>query len=129
MSYRGVEVSLEGQQHVPSAVGPMTRSLSSMILVTKLVIEVEPWLLDSQLSPMPWKSDVFEDSSTRSLVVGVIPDDGVVKVHPPIARVFCETIAKLQSAGHEIVEWDTSLHSKCIAIMVRRLQLWKRTDL
>jgi amidase len=121
MSYRGVEVSLEGQQHVPSAVGPITRSLSSMILVTKLVIEAEPWLLDPQLPPIPWKSDVFEDSSTRSLVIGVIPDDGVVKVHPPIARVFRETVAKLQGAGHEVVEWDTSLHSKCIAIMVRRL--------
>jgi amidase len=119
LSYRGVEVSLEGQQHVPSAVGPMTRSLDSMILVTRLVIEAEPWRHDSQLPPLPWKSDVFKDFSARSLVIGVIPDDGVVKVHPPVARVFRETVAKLQEAGHEIVEWDASLHSECIAIMVR----------
>jgi amidase len=125
MSYRGVEVSLEGQQHVLSAVGPMTRSLSSMILVTKLVIEAEPWLSDSQPPPVPWRSDVLENFSTRSLVIGIIPDDGVVKVYPSIARVFRETVAKLQSAGHEIVEWDTSLHSECIAIMVRRSQVWK----
>ena len=118
MSYKGVEVSLEGQQHVPSAVGPMTRSLSSMVLVTKLVIEAEPWLIDSQLPPMPWKNDVFERFSLKSLVIGIIPDDGVVKVHPPVARVFRETVAKLQGAGHEIVEWDTSLHRTCIDIMV-----------
>jgi amidase len=42
-------------------------------------------------------------------------------VHPPIARVLRETTAKLQGAGHEIVQWDASLHSKCIAIMVRCL--------
>ncbi|KAH0290043.1 amidase [Aureobasidium namibiae CBS 147.97] len=117
MSYQGVEVSLEGQQHVPSAVGPMTRSLSSLVLVTKLVIEAEPWLSDSQLPPMPWKNDVFGRFSSKPLVIGIVPDDGVVKVHPPIARVFRETVTKLQGAGHEIVEWDTSLHRACIDIM------------
>jgi amidase len=89
-----------------------------MTLVTRLGIEAKPWRYDSQLPPIPWKSDVFKTFSARSLVIGVIPDDGVVKVHPPIARVFSETVAKLQEAGHEIVAWDASLHSRCIAIMV-----------
>ncbi|KAI4718768.1 acetamidase [Aureobasidium sp. EXF-10727] len=117
MSYRGVEVSQEGQQHVPSAVGPITRSLSTMTLVTKHVIEAKLWSLDSQLPPMPWKSVVFEDLASRPLVIGVMPDDGVVKPHPPIARVFRETVSRLRTAGHEIVEWDNSLNSECIAIM------------
>ncbi|KAI5236025.1 acetamidase [Aureobasidium subglaciale] len=117
MSYKGVEVSLDGQQHIPSAVGPMARSLSSLTLVTKLVIEAEPWTSDSQLPPMPWKPAVFEDYSTKQLVIGIMPDDGVVRVHPPSARVFRETVAKLQTAGHEIVEWDTSLNRECISIM------------
>ncbi|KEQ93055.1 hypothetical protein AUEXF2481DRAFT_349578 [Aureobasidium subglaciale EXF-2481] len=117
MSYKDVEVSLDGQQHVPSAVGPMARSLSSLTLVTKLVIEAEPWTSDSQVPPMPWKSAVFENYSTKQLVIGIMPDDGVVRVHPPIARVFRETVAKLQTAGHEIVEWDTSLNRECISIM------------
>lgn len=121
MSYRGVEVSIDGQQHVPSAIGPMTRSLSSMTTVTKLVIEAEHWKLDSQLPPIPWRNDIFEAFSSRSLVIGVVPDDGVVKPLPPIARVFRETVTKLQAGGHEIVEWDTSLNTRCIAIQVSRL--------
>ncbi|KAJ1706282.1 hypothetical protein NYO67_11551 [Aspergillus flavus] len=36
----GVEVSLDGQQHVPSAIGPMAKSLSSLTVVTKLVIAI-----------------------------------------------------------------------------------------
>ena len=124
MSYRGVEVSIEGQQHVPSAVGPMTRSLNSMIAVTKLVIEAEHWKLDSQLPPMPWRNDVFETLSSRPLVIGIMPDDDVVKPLPPVARVFRETVAKLQAAGHEIVEWDVSLNRRCIAVQVSHFQIF-----
>ena len=60
--------------------------------------------MDSQLPSMPWRKDVFETFSSRPLIVGIMPDDGVVKPLPPIARVFREIVAKLQTAGHEIVE-------------------------
>jgi amidase len=96
----------------------MARSLSSLTLVTKLVIEAAPWTMDPQLPPIPWRENVFQDFSTRLLVVGAMLDDGVVKVHPPIERVFCELVTKLKAAGHEVVEWDSSLNSKCIDIMV-----------
>ncbi|KAI9039902.1 amidase [Aspergillus affinis] len=119
MSYRGVMVSLDGQQHVPSAVGPMARFLSSLILVTKLVISTAPWTIDPQLPPIPWREDVFQDLTTRPLVIGSMLDDGVVKVHPSIERVFCELVARLKAVGHEVVEWDSNLNSKCIDIMVR----------
>lgn len=119
MSYQGVAVSTDGQQHIPSAVGPMTRSLSSLTTLTKAMIEAELWTMDAQLPPMPWKEPVFEDYTQRSLVIGVVPDDGVVRVHPPIERVFKDAVAKLEQAGHEIVQWDTSLNAHCIDIMVK----------
>jgi amidase len=118
MPYQGVAVSTEGQQHIPSATGPMARSLCSLTTVTKAVIETEMWTLDAQLPPIPWQEHTFEDFSQRSLVIGIMPDDGVVRVHPPIERVFRETVTKLEGAGHEIVQWDTSLNAHCIAIMV-----------
>jgi amidase len=118
MTYQGVAVSTDGQQHIPSAIGPMARSLCSLTAVTKAVIETQMWTLDAQLPPMPWQEHTFEDFSHRRLVVGVMPDDGVVRVHPPIERVFRDTVTKLEGAGHEIVQWDTSLNAHCIAIMV-----------
>ncbi|KAH8651267.1 amidase signature domain-containing protein [Xylariales sp. PMI_506] len=117
MSYQGVKVSLDGQQHVPSSVGPMAKSLSSLTLVTKLVIEAAFWTMDPQIPPIPWRDHIFKDVSTRSLVIGAMLDDSVVKVHPPIERVFCELITKLKAAGHDVIEWDSSLHPKCIEIM------------
>jgi Asp-tRNA(Asn)/Glu-tRNA(Gln) amidotransferase A subunit family amidase len=45
-------------------------------------------------------------------------DDGMVKVHPPVERVFRNLVAKLEAAGHEVIEWDSSLNSSIIDIMV-----------
>jgi amidase len=118
MSYQGVEVSLDGQQHVPSAVGPMSRSLSSLTLITRLVIEAATWKSDPQLPPIPWRADSFDEFSEKPLVIGTMLDDGVVRAHPPVKRVFRDVTSKLQEAGHEVVEWDTSLNKECIAIMV-----------
>ena len=123
MSYQGVAVSTDGQQHVPSAVGPMARSASSLISVSKAVIEAELWKRDAQLPPMPWKQRVFEDCAQRPLIVGILRDDGVVRVHPPIERVLEETVAKLHQAGHETVQWDASLNAQCIAIMVSMMTI------
>jgi amidase len=119
MSYQGVEVSMDGQQHVPSAVGPMARSLESIITTTRAVISRNLWNMDAQLPPIPWAEDALEEFSEKPLVIGVMWDDGVVRVHPPIARVLEELVARLKNAGHEIVDWDTSLNAECIGIQVR----------
>ncbi|KAH6951951.1 amidase, partial [Fusarium avenaceum] len=117
MSYQGVGVTLDGQQHIPSSVGPMARSLASITLVTRLAIEAELWTVDPQLPPIPWRDSTYQELSSRRLVIGALLDDGLVKVHPPIERVFRDLVVKLQAAGHEIVEWDSSLNAKCIELM------------
>ena len=118
MPYQGVPVSTEGQEHIPSAIGPMTRSLSSMTTITKAVINGQPWLLDPKVVPIPWRDSMYEEIQSRPLVVGILLDDGVVKVHPPIERALKELAAKLEEAGHELVTWEPSLHKECIDIMV-----------
>jgi len=87
-------------------------------LITRHVIEAATWNTDPQLPPIPWRTDSFDEFSKRPLVIGTMLDDGVVRVHPPIERVFKDVVSKLQEAGHETVEWDTSLNQECIAIMV-----------
>lgn len=112
---------MDGQQHVPSAVGPMAPSLSSLTQVAKLMIEAQPWVTDPNVPPVPWRNDVFQELSTRKLVIGVMPDDGIVRPHPPIERLMARIVDKLRVAGHEIVEWDASLNAQCIQIMVRSI--------
>ncbi|OQV06648.1 hypothetical protein CLAIMM_11190 [Cladophialophora immunda] len=117
LPYMGVPVSTEGQEHVPSAIGPMCRSLSSLLSVMQNVIEAQPWLLDPKVIPMPWKEVEYRQIQERPLTIGVLVDDGVIKVHPPIERVLKSLVSKLESAGHEIVPWNSSGHKECIEIM------------
>ncbi|KAK3081151.1 hypothetical protein LTS18_009735 [Coniosporium uncinatum] len=117
LPYQGVSVSTEGQGHVPSAVGPMARSLSTLIDVMQNVVNARPWNLDPNVTPLAWQEEVFNEVQTRPLTIGLLIDDGVVKVHPPIERALRDLTDKLRSAGHEIVSWDCSGHKECIEIM------------
>ena len=120
MPYYGVSVSTEGQEHVPSVIGPMARSVESLTSITKAVIDAGPWLLDPKCCPLPWRTEMFVDIQSRPLLIGLMLDDGVVKPHPPVSRVVKEVAARLQNAGHEVVPWNPgTLHQECIDIMVR----------
>ncbi|OJD11294.1 hypothetical protein AJ78_07900 [Emergomyces pasteurianus Ep9510] len=117
LPFYGAPVSTEGQEHVPSSVGPMTRDLSSVIYITQQLASSQPWTLDPRCAPLPWRNEIFMEVQSRPLVIGLIIDDGVVKVHPPIERALHELSAKLQAAGHEVIPWDTDGHQECIDIM------------
>ncbi|KAI6878623.1 acetamidase [Hortaea werneckii] len=115
--YSGVPVSHEGQSHVPSSVGPLTRDLSTLTTVTKECLLTEHWILDPNVTPLPWREDVYQTIQQRPLKIGIIFDDGVVKPHPEIETAVRLAADYLQTAGHEIVIWDASDHNDCIAIM------------
>lgn len=111
-------MSTDGQEHVPSAVGPMGRSMDTLHLAMKAVLEAQPWKFDARCSPIPWRQDLYDEVQGRPLVVGILLDDEVVRPHPPISRVMNETIKVLRDAGHEIVEWNAQYHAECVEVMV-----------
>ncbi|OSS49705.1 hypothetical protein B5807_05878 [Epicoccum nigrum] len=118
LPYQGVSVSTDGQEHVPSVIGPMSRSIDSLVDVTKAVIDAAPWEHDPRCSPICWQSATFEDVQSRPLRIAVMRDDGVVRPHPPVTRVLEEVVARLERAGHVILPWNPgSLHKECIDIM------------
>jgi amidase len=117
LPYQGVPVSTEGQEHVPSSIGPMARDLSSICYMSRLLANSQPWDLDPRCAPLPWNEGAFQEIRSLPLVIGLIIDDGVVKVHPPIARALQELSTVLKANGHEVIAWDTSDHAACIALM------------
>lgn len=118
LPYEGVPVSTDGQEHVPSAIGPLARSLASIHLVTKHVIEQEPWRDDPRCVPIPWREEIYQEVQKRPLVIGLLLDDGVVKVHPPVERIIKKAAARLEATGHKIVPWSSVDHAECIEVMV-----------
>lgn len=118
LPYQDVIVSTEGQEHVPSVIGPMARSSSSLITVTRAVLSTEPWKLDPKVAPIPWRDNIYNETLSRKLIIGIVRDDGIIRVHPPIRRVLDEAASMLSAAGHEIVEWAPDGHAEAIAVMV-----------
>lgn len=110
-------MSTEGQEHIPSSVGPMASTLDTIHLSMKSLIDLKPWDYDSRCTPIPWRADAYNDALTKPLVFGVLYDDGVARPHPPVTRVLQQAVAALQAAGHEIVEWNGDLHPECIQLM------------
>uniref|UniRef100_A0A8H7N1B3 Amidase domain-containing protein n=1 Tax=Bionectria ochroleuca TaxID=29856 RepID=A0A8H7N1B3_BIOOC len=117
LPYRGVPVSTDGQEHVPSSIGPMARDLRMIHAVTEALISAEPWRLDARCAALPWREDAFQEVQSRPLTIGVLYDDEVVRPHPPVARVLRTVVEALKAAGHEILEWDATLHPECVAVM------------
>jgi Asp-tRNA(Asn)/Glu-tRNA(Gln) amidotransferase A subunit family amidase len=117
MPYWGVPVSTEGQEHVPSSIGPLARSLSTIHHVMKEIIIREPWQSDCHVSPIPWRQTMYDEFSTKKLTIGLLLDDSIVRPHPPITRVVQKAAAALRDAGHEIVYWTPDLHAECIEVM------------
>ncbi|RKU42540.1 hypothetical protein DL546_005277 [Coniochaeta pulveracea] len=117
LPYYGVPVSTEGQEHVPSSIGPLARTLPSIHKVMKNVIEDEPWTKDCRCAPIPWQTGVYEETLSRKLTIGILIDDGVVRPHPPIERIVRHAAELLKANGHEVIEWSPDLHPECIELM------------
>lgn len=114
---------------MPSVIGPMSRNFSSLITATKAVIDAEPWTLDPKCCPLAWRENVFTNVQSRPLVVAVMRDDGVVRLHPPIARVLDEVASKLEQAGHVLVPWTPgTLHQEIIDVQVLYTSLCPRVN-
>jgi amidase len=115
-SYAGAANSHEGQSHVPSSIGPISPLLSNLFTITKESLLAEPWLLDPNVVPIPWRQDVFEQVQQRPLTIGLILDDGIVKPHPEVQLAVQRAAALFEQAGHKIIPWTTSEHMACIEI-------------
>ncbi|KPM34919.1 hypothetical protein AK830_g11654 [Neonectria ditissima] len=117
LPYSGVPVSTEGQEHVPSSIGPLARSLDTIQLTMSSLIRAKPWDLDARCVPIPWREDIYNEALSRPLTIGVLSNDKVVRPHPPVSRVLQSAVETLRAAGHDIVEWNADLHEDCVRVM------------
>ncbi|PTU23917.1 hypothetical protein P175DRAFT_0505686 [Aspergillus ochraceoroseus IBT 24754] len=100
-----------GEGALVGAGGPMARSLSTVEYFMQGLLESDPWNVDPGCIPLPWRKELAA-MPTRKLKLGIIYDDGVVRPQPPVTRAMRDVAQKLKDVGHEVIEWDTSLHVK-----------------
>ncbi|CAI7572649.1 unnamed protein product [Penicillium glandicola] len=106
---------LEGQESVVGVSGPIAKTLEEILLWSSTILSLEPWTRDPKCLPIPWRSV----ETNKSLKIGVLWDDGFVTPTPPVARALTETVEKLKTAGHEIVNWPATEHLEMLYILGR----------
>lgn len=102
MPYGGVANSLDGQNSVLSIVGPLARDVGALEVGVRAVLGAAPWEVDPAVVEMPWREGVAGEVRGRKLVFGVLRDDGVVGVTPPVRRAVEEVVERVRAVGHEV---------------------------
>ena len=99
----GTVNSLDGQESVATASGPLSASLSGVTTFMRSILKQEPWKYCPNAVPKPWSEDDYllkTRGGGKKLSFGIMWDEGTVKPHPPILRALETTKKALEEAGH-----------------------------
>ncbi|OJD30133.1 general amidase [Diplodia corticola] len=113
ISYKDTANSSPGQAIIPSVVGIMGDSISSLRLTFRSLLATSPWLHDPEVLRMPWAA---EDETFAKISFGFFENDGVVAPHPPIARALRMVKEAIENSGHKTVPWSPPAHNESAAI-------------
>jgi Asp-tRNA(Asn)/Glu-tRNA(Gln) amidotransferase A subunit family amidase len=69
----GIKAAAVGQESIRGVVGPLASlSLEDLELFQRVVLDQEPWDVDTSLVPLPWKRVV----PSRDITIAIMWDDG-----------------------------------------------------
>ncbi|RSL88984.1 hypothetical protein CEP52_015034 [Fusarium oligoseptatum] len=83
------------------AAGPLCHDFGGLKILTKAILEAVPANYDSTAIDVPWRN--VPDVSEKKLRIGLLPEDPVYPLHPPVTRVLAEAAKILEASGHQIV--------------------------
>jgi amidase len=114
LPYEGMANSFDGAPSILSVVGPLSSSSAGLKLAVKSILQTEPWQHDPRVHPIPWRSEQEETvkklAQEKKLTFAVFKHDGNCAPHPPLKRALEETVEKLESQGHKVIEWQPPSH-------------------
>ncbi|THX14555.1 amidase [Aureobasidium pullulans] len=123
LPYEGMANSFDGAPSILSVVGPLSSSSAGLKLAVQSILQTEPWQRDPRVHPLPWRNEQEEAAKRlaqdKKLTFAVLKHDGLCAPHPPIKRALEETVQKLESLGHKVIEWQPPSHSKLQDICVK----------
>ncbi|THX92793.1 amidase [Aureobasidium pullulans] len=123
LPYEGMANSFDGAPSILSVVGPLSSSSAGLKLAVQSILQTEPWQRDPRVHPLPWRNEQEEAAKQlaqdKKLTFAVLKHDGLCAPHPPIKRALEETVQKLESLGHKVIEWQPPSHSKLQDICVK----------
>ncbi|THV07614.1 general amidase [Dendrothele bispora CBS 962.96] len=122
--YAGCVNSMEGQDSVPSVLGPLSNDLAGIKHFMKAVIDVKPWLKDPLVVRKRWSEEEYslvDHGYGKNLCFAILWDDGDNVPHPPILRGLGTVKKALEAAGHRVIDWKPLKHVEICKTLVN---LW-----
>ncbi|KAF8065103.1 general amidase [Lyophyllum atratum] len=112
--YGGSVNSLEGQDSLPSVLGPLSNSIGGLKAFIQGVLSQKTWLRDPLVIRKGWDEDEYrlaEHGRGKDLCFAILWNDGQVVPHPPVIRGLEMTKKALLAAGHKVIDWKPLKHN------------------
>ncbi|EXJ73734.1 uncharacterized protein A1O5_03496 [Cladophialophora psammophila CBS 110553] len=93
---------LAGWKPILACAGPLANDFEALEVLTKAVIDSGPATFDSTAIDVPWRPlDQDEDAKLR---IGVLAEDPLYPLHPPVKRALAEVANRLAAEGHQVIQ-------------------------
>jgi amidase len=96
--------SRRGLVGIKPCAGPLATSVRDLELFVRLVVDSDPWKLDSSVIFSPWRQVA---APAKTLTFGFILEDDHFPLHPPVLNTVKRAVAALEAAGHRVVTLET----------------------
>ncbi|KAG6880002.1 hypothetical protein C0992_008209 [Termitomyces sp. T32_za158] len=117
--YAGSVNSLEGQDTLPSVLGPISNSIHGLKVFIQGVLSQKSWLRDPLVIRKGWSEEQYnliEHGGGKQLCFAIMWNDGSIVPHPPIMRGLEMAKNALIKAGHKVIEWKPLDHKTTVDI-------------
>ncbi|KAL3260531.1 hypothetical protein ABHI18_004506 [Aspergillus niger] len=81
--------------------GPLCHSVRDAELLLRVVFNSNAADLDDNVLGIPWSDRICQRSSIR---IGLLPEDALYPLHPPMQHALKNAVDKLLAAGHEVID-------------------------
>ncbi|EHY58740.1 hypothetical protein HRR83_007464 [Exophiala dermatitidis] len=98
--------SLPGMKPITASAGPLANDFEALEIFSQTVIDSKPAMFDSTALDVPWRR--LENSPPERLRIGVLPEDPLYPLQPPVRRALAEAVSRLEAEGHELIRLDPS---------------------
>ncbi|KIW89464.1 uncharacterized protein Z519_09620 [Cladophialophora bantiana CBS 173.52] len=93
---------LPGWKPILASAGPLANDFEALEVLTKAIIDSVPATFDSTAIDVPWRRlDQDEDAKLR---IGVLAEDPLYPLHPPVKRALAEVANRLAAEGHQVIQ-------------------------
>ncbi|OAG38781.1 hypothetical protein AYO21_06976 [Fonsecaea monophora] len=93
---------LPGWKPILACAGPLANDFEALEVLTKSVIDSVPATLDSTAIDVPWRQ--LEQKAETKLRIGVLAEDPLYPLHPPVKRALAEAVNRLKGQGHQVIQ-------------------------